>query len=121
MPPPKHVYALEPLPEEFRQALQASIKTNQKDELERYYNTRSTPADVKQSKRSREYHRKTQNFSNYLPFGNDADFEKYPEAADVIINYSRSRKVTSSKYNILATSPLSLSASVRVHVEVPNR
>ena len=50
-----------------------------------YYNTRSSPADVKQNKRSRVYHRKIQNFSNYLPFGNDANFGNYPDAADVII------------------------------------
>ena len=45
-----------------------------------YYNTRSSPADVKQSKRSRVYHRTIQNFSNYLPFGNDAKSENYPDA-----------------------------------------
>ena len=38
-----------------------------------------------QNKRSREYLRKIQNFSNYLPFGNDANFEKYPDAEDVKI------------------------------------
>ena len=34
--------------------------------------------------------------------------------------YNRSLKITSSKYNIFATSRLSRSASVRVHVEVRN-
>ena len=85
-----------------------------------YYNTRSSPADVKQNKRSRVYHRTIKNFSNYLTFGNDANFGNYPDAADIIIRYNRSRKITSSKYNIFATSPLSGSASIRVHVEVPN-
>ena len=50
-----------------------------------YYNTRSSPADVKQNKRSRVYHRKIQNHSNYLPFGNDANFGNYPDAAEVEI------------------------------------
>ena len=50
-----------------------------------YYNTRSSPADAKQSKRSRVYHRKIQNFSNYLPFGNYANFGNYPDAADAKI------------------------------------
>ena len=36
------------------------------------------------------------------------------------LKYNRSRKITSSKYNIFASSPLSRSASIRVHVEVPN-
>ena len=84
-----------------------------------YYNTRSSPAYVKRNTRSREYLRKIQNFSNYLPFGNYANFGNYPDTADVIIGYNRSRK-TSSKYNIFATSPLSGSASIRVHVEVRN-
>ena len=66
------------------------------------------------------YHRKIQNFSNYPPCGNDANFGNCPDAADVIIRYNRSRKVTSSKYNIFATSTFSRSASIRVHVEVPN-
>ena len=85
-----------------------------------YYNTRSSPAGVKQSKRLRVYHRKIQNFSNYLPFGNDANFENCPDAADVIIRYNRSRMITSSKYNIFATFSLSCSAFIRVHVEAPN-
>ena len=68
-----------------------------------YRNTRSSPADVKQHQCLRVYHRKIQNFSNYLPFGNDANFGNYPDAADVIIN--RSRKITSSIYNIFATFP----------------
>ena len=50
-----------------------------------YDYTRSSPADVKQNKHSRVYHRKTQNFSNHLPFGNDANFGNYPDAADVKI------------------------------------
>ena len=69
--------------------------------------------------RSREYHGKKQTFSNYPPFENDANFGNYPNAADVIERYNRSRKITPSKYNIFATSPLSRSASIRVHVEVP--
>ena len=85
-----------------------------------YYNTRSSPADVKQNKRSKVHHRNIQNFSNYPPFCNDANFGNYPDTADVIIRYSRSRKTTSSKYNIFATSRLSRSASIRVYVEVPN-
>ena len=85
-----------------------------------YYNTRSSPAGVKQNKRSRVYHRKIQNFNDYLPFGNDANFGNYPDAADVITRHNRSSKITSSKYNIFATSPLSRSASIHVHVEVPN-
>ena len=85
-----------------------------------HYNTRSSPVDVKQNKRSREHHRKIQNFGNYPPFGNDANFGNYPDAADVIMRYNRSRKITSSKYNIFATSPSSRSVSIRVHVEVPN-
>ena len=85
-----------------------------------YYNTRSSPADVKRNKRSRVYHRQIQNFSNYLPFVNDANFGNYPGAANVIIIYNRSRKITSSKYNIFATSSLSCSGSIRVAVEVPN-
>ena len=28
-----------------------------------------------------------QNFSNYLSFGNDANFGSYPDAADVTIRY----------------------------------
>ena len=36
------------------------------------------------------------------------------------LRYNRSRKITSSKYNIFATFPLSRSASIRVHVEAPN-
>ena len=47
-----------------------------------YYNTRPSPADVKQNERSRVYHRKIQNFSNYLPLENDANFGNYPDAAD---------------------------------------
>ena len=82
------------------------------------YNTRSSPADVKQNKRSRVYHRKIQNFSNYLPFGNDANFGNIQTLQ--ALRYNRSRKITSSKYNIFATSPFSRSASIRVHVEVPN-
>ena len=62
-----------------------------------YNNTRSSPADVKQNKRSRVHHRKIQPFSNYLPFENYASFGNYPDAADVIIRYNRSRKITSSK------------------------
>ena len=85
-----------------------------------YYNTRSSSADAKQNKHSRVYHRQIQNFSNYLPFGNDANFGNYPDAADVIIRYNRSRKITFSKHTIFATFPLSRSASIRVHVEVPN-
>ena len=85
-----------------------------------YYNTRSSRAGVKQNKRLRVYQRKIQNFSNYLPFGNDANFGNYTDAADVIIRNNRSRKNTSSKYNIFATSPLPRSASIRVHIEVPN-
>ena len=85
-----------------------------------YYNTRSSPAGVKQNKRSRVYHRKIQNLSNYLPFGNYANFGNYPDAPDVTIKYNRSRKITSAKYNIFATSPLSRSGSIRVHAEVPN-
>ena len=53
-----------------------------------YYNTRSSPADVKQNKRSRVYHRKIQNFSNYylrVSFGNDANFGNYPDAVGVKI------------------------------------
>ena len=44
-----------------------------------YCNTRSSPADVKQNTHSRVYHRKNRNFSNYLPFGNDANFGNYPD------------------------------------------
>ena len=62
-----------------------------------YYNTRSIPADVKHNKRWRVFHRKIRNFRNYLPFGNDANFGNYPDAADVITRYNRSRKTTSSK------------------------
>ena len=40
---------------------------------------------MKQNKRSRVYHRKIRNFSNYLPFGNDANFANYPDAADIKI------------------------------------
>ena len=69
--------------------------------------------------RSREYHRNIRNLSNYPPFGSDANFGNYLDAADVIVRYNRSRKITSSKYNIFATSPWSRSASIRVHVEVP--
>ena len=36
------------------------------------------------------------------------------------LGYSRSRKITSSKNTIFATSPLFRSASIRIHVEVPN-
>ena len=36
------------------------------------------------------------------------------------LRYYRSRKITSSEYNSFATSPLSRSVSIRVHVEVPN-
>ena len=36
------------------------------------------------------------------------------------LKYNQSRKISSSKYNIFATSPLSRSASIDVHVEVPN-
>ena len=36
------------------------------------------------------------------------------------LRYNRRRKITSSKYNIFATSLLCRSASIRVHVEVPN-
>ena len=50
-----------------------------------YNNTHSSPADVKQNKRSRIYHRKIQNFTTYLPFGNDANFGNHPDAADVKI------------------------------------
>ena len=50
-----------------------------------YNNTRSSPADVKQNKRSRVYHLKIQTFSNFLPFGNDANFGNHPDAADVKI------------------------------------
>ena len=50
-----------------------------------YYNTCSSPADVKQNKRLRVYHSNMQNFSNYLPFGTDANFGNYPDAADVKI------------------------------------
>ena len=82
--------------------------------------TRSSPADLKKSKRSREYHRKIQNFSNYPPFGNYANFGNDPDAAEVIVRYNRSRKITSSKYDSFTTCPLSHSASIRVHVEVPN-
>ena len=76
----------------FVQALQTSSKTNKRSSLADvkqnkpkkriraiyywYYNTRSCPADVKQNKRSRIYHRKIQNFSNYLPFGNSCQFWK---------------------------------------------
>ena len=62
---------------------------------------------------ARVYHREIRNFSNYQPFGNDANFGNHPDAADVIIRYNRSRKITSSKYNIFATSPLSRSVSIR--------
>ena len=85
-----------------------------------YYNMRSSPADIEQNKRSRVYHRKMQSFSNYLPFGNDANFRNYPDAADVVIRYNRSNKISSSNYNIFATYPSSRSASIRVHVELPN-
>ena len=50
-----------------------------------YNNTRSSHADVKQNKRSKVCHRKIQNFCNYLPFGNDANVENHPDAADVKI------------------------------------
>ena len=36
------------------------------------------------------------------------------------LRYSRSRKITSSKYTIFASTRLTRSASIRVHVEVPN-
>ena len=85
-----------------------------------YFNTRSSPVNFKQNKRLREYHRKVQNVNNYLPFGNAANFGYYPDAADVITRYNQSRKINSSKHNIFATSHLSRSASIRVHVEVPN-
>ena len=45
---------------------------------------RSSPADVKQNKRSRVYHRKIQNFSNYC-VGNYANFGNHPDTADVKI------------------------------------
>ena len=48
------------------------------------YNTLSSPADVKQNKRSRVYHRKIQNFSNYPLFGNDTMFSHFLDA-DVIM------------------------------------
>ena len=35
------------------------------------------------------------------------------------LRYNCSRKITASRYNIFATSPLSRSASIRVYVEVP--
>ena len=83
----------------------------------RYNNTRLSPADVKQNKRSRAYHRKIQTFSNYR-------VEMMPifEIIQTLqtSRYNRSLKITSSKYNIFATSRLSRSASIRVHFEVPN-
>ena len=36
------------------------------------------------------------------------------------LRYNGRRKITSSNCNIFATSPLSRSASIRAHVEVPN-
>ena len=51
---------------------QHSIKID--DQCNWLCNTRSSPADVKQNKHSREYHREIENISNYLPLGNDADF-----------------------------------------------
>ena len=105
------------------QALQTSSNNKLKIRIRAiycwYYNTRSSPADLKQNKRSRVYHRKIQKFSNYPPFRNDANFGNYPDAAGVTIRYNQSRKITSSKCNIFATSPLSRRASIGVHVEVP--
>ena len=69
--------------EHFSSTKRINIKRRTRAIYYWYYNTRSSPADVKQNKRSREYHRKIQNFSNYLPFGNDANFGNYPDAADV--------------------------------------
>ena len=74
---------------------------------------RSSPADVKPNKRSIVRHGKIQNFSNCLPFKNDANFGNYPQTL-----YNRSRKITSSKCNTFENSPLSRSASIRVRVEV---
>ena len=83
-----------------------------------YYNTRSSPADVKQNKRSTLYHRKIQTLATTYRL------EMMPilEIIQTLqtSRYNRSRKITSSKYNMFATSPLSRSASIRVHVEVSN-
>ena len=85
----------------FVQALQTSIKTNK----------RSSHAEVKQNKRSRVCHRKIRNSSNYrleiVPI-----FVNYPGAANVIIRYNRSRKITSSTCGIFATSPFLVSLSI---------
>ena len=59
----------------FVETLQMSSKANK----------RSSPADVKQNKRSRVCHRKIQNI-NQLPFGNDANFVNHPGAADIKIH-----------------------------------
>ena len=101
-PPPEDFYALGPPPEDFH--VFRSFKPcgrQSKQTLERI-----PPQNSK--------------LSNYPPFGNDANFGNYPDAADVIISYNRSRKITSSKYIFFSTPPLSRSASIRVHVEVPN-
>ena len=77
-PPPEDFYALEPPLEDFY--VFHSFKPRRRQGKT---NKHSSPADVKQNKRSSVYHRKIQNFSNFLPFGNDANFGSYPDAADV--------------------------------------
>ena len=81
-----------------------------------YYNTRSSPADVKQTNRSRAYHRKIIATTYRLEMMPILEIIQTLQTS----RYNRSRKITSSKYNIFATSPLSRSASIRVHVEVRN-
>ena len=54
-----------------------------------------------------------------LPFGKNAHCGIYPDIADVITRFNRSRTITFPKYNIRATSLLSGSASIRINVEVP--
>ena len=49
--------------------------------------------------------KKKKKFNNYPQFGNDANFENYPDASDVIIRYNRSCKITSPKYNLLQLLP----------------
>ena len=68
------------------------------DQCNWYYNTRSSPADVKQNKRSRKHHRKVQKFSNYLPFGNYANFGNYPDAEDVEIQPKSQDYLLKKKY-----------------------
>ena len=78
---------------------------------------RSSPADVKQNKRSSLCHRKIQNINNYR-------LELLP-ILEIIESlrtsrYNQNLKDSSSTCGIFATSRLSRSASVRVHVEVRN-